>query len=757
MKLMSGNFFSDISDHFPNFMLLVNDKKRLKYNERPNIRLFTCKKKEKFGALLESIRWDKILYCKKDVNVGYDTFLSEIKRCYECCFPLTRLSRRGCRDKKWITKGLKVCSRRKNKLFKKWCATGKIVDQDKYLEYKKVYGKVAKQAETDYYDSEFDYKTNNIKQIWHNLNKLCSTKNKKAKSPTIITTLNYKEKEISTPADIANAMNEYFCTVGTDLVKKLPDRSVSYTKYLKSPIKNSIYCEPVTVLEVTNLINSLNVTKSSGPDNISPLLVKENCLFLCEPLAYLFNLSLEKGIVPSNLKTAKVVPIFKKGDVHTASNYRPISLLSIFNKLLERLVYKRMYNFLNKNQTLYEFQFGFRKNHSTSLALLEVVDNCYKQLDENNIILGIYLDLQKAFDTVDHSILLHKLYYYGIRGTTYDWLKSYLCNREQYTVVNNHQSSNGRVICGVPQGSVLGPLLFLIYVNDISQAVPGNKLKLFADDTNLFLYGKTLVDLENQANSCLSQLDLWFVANRLSLNIEKTCYTLFSPRNIPDSNCLLNITINNQPISKVTNCKYLGIVIDEKLKWDAHIESLYKKLIKYTGIFYKIRNVLPRSCLRKLYYALVHPHILYGIEIYANTSDSLLDKLYKLNNKILRILQFGKKETHVCDMYNVYNTLQIPHLRELQLLLFMHKYFYHRTSLPSVFHSYFMDNEEVHEHNTRQKKDLHIALVNSSFGQKCTAYCGSKMWNRLPDDIKAISSLTVFKIKVKKYLANRIS
>jgi len=321
--------------------------------------------------------------------------------------------------------------------------------------------------------------------------------------------------------------NNYFCIVGTNLVKQLPVTSAKFTDYLCSPISKSVFVEPVTANELYLIIKSLRCNKACGADNVSPRSVHDNAKLFCEPLVYLFNLSLLNGAVPDCLKIAKVVPVFKKGDSNLASNYRPISLLSIFSKLLEKLVYKLLYNFLINNNILYKHQFGFRKNHSTSMALIEAIDSCYNNLDKSNKIVGIYFDLQKTFDTVDHEILLHKLYYYGIRGIMYNWLKSYLYNRKQFTVVNSVSSNLGDVVCGVPQGSVLGPLLFLIYINDIYMSIPDEKLKLFADDTNLFISSPNLSDLEIKANLCLKQMECWFLANKLSHNTEKTCYTIF--------------------------------------------------------------------------------------------------------------------------------------------------------------------------------------------------------------------------------------
>jgi hypothetical protein len=209
-----------------------------------------------------------------------------------------------------------------------------------------------------------------------------------------------------------------------------------------------------------------------------------------------------------------------------------MSLLSIFEKLLEKVVYERLISFLIKHNVLNKSQFGFRKNHSTALALLEVLDNIYSKLDKHETVVGIFLDLQKAFDTVNHEILLYKLHSYGIRGVMHSWFASYLTNRLQFTSVDNVNSGLAMVTCGVPQGSVLGPLLFLIYMNDIVNTVPGNNVKLFADDTNLFVSGTDSCLLNQTANEYIQLLNDWLLANRLSLNLDKTCYMIFPAKKV---------------------------------------------------------------------------------------------------------------------------------------------------------------------------------------------------------------------------------
>ena len=232
----------------------------------------------------------------------------------------------------------------------------------------------------------------------------------------------------------------------------------------------------------------------------------------------------------------------------------------------------RLYSFLTKHTILYKYQFGFRAKYSTALALIEVLDNIYSKLDEQHFVLGIYLDLQKAFDTVNHEILLYKLYNYGIRGVAHDWIKSYLFNRQQCTVVNGSVSNLAKITCGVSQGSVLGPLLFLLYVNDIANAVPDLNVKLFADDTNLFVTNRDPVLLNNTANEDINNLNKWFIVNKFSLNVDKPCYMVFTPhRNDCKNN--FELLIGDVKIKRVKSCRYLGLNIDDELKWSEHISN----------------------------------------------------------------------------------------------------------------------------------------------------------------------------------------
>ena len=752
ITLKSGNILSDVTDHLPNYTLITS--KKVKSESRPYVRIFSPKNKLNFLKYLRACDWNQI-YQDDEVNTAYGKFLSFITSAFNSSFKFVKLSRKRSRDKPWITSALKKSSKIKNKLYKKWILTRNKDDECAYKRYKKVYTRVAAEAQDNHYREMFDIRNNSVKKLWNNLNIVCSFKHHKSKIN--ISNLVINGCKTNDNLEICNGLNDYFSTVGKKLVDELQciNRSVDsneFKQYCDRPVKNSMFVQPVTASELLQLTVKLKNGKAPGFDQIGPSLVKEIFPVICEPLLHIFNLSLSMGIVPDQLKIAKIIPVYKKGDHSSACNYRPISLLSVFDKLLEQIMYSRLISFLNVNNVLYGYQFGFRQNHSTTAALLEVLDNIYQNLDNHNKILGIYLDLQKAFDTVNHDILLYKLHNYGVRGRAYDWFKNYLTNRVQFTCVNNISSTVAEITCGVPQGSVLGPLLFLIYINDIANAVPNEKVRLFADDTNLFLARNTVPSVVDAANNTMLKLNNWFLANKLSLNTDKTCYMVFPP----DTSNSVKVYVNNVEIQKVTNCRYLGVVIDEDLKWTTHIEGVCNKLVKYTSIFYKLRDKLPGKILKNIYYAFVHPHILYSIEIYANTCLTYLDRLVKLNNKLLRILQNKPMKFLTDKLYLAYSTLTVPKLHTFQLLLFVHKVIHHPEKLPEVFQDYFEINNTFHFHHTRLTNDIHIFRVNTSFGKRALCYKIACMWNDLPAKFKCLKSTNLFKREIKMYLAHHL-
>ena len=312
---------------------------------------------------------------------------------------------------------------------------------------------------------------------------------------------------------------------------------------MNNPAQQSIYLYKITQKEILDQIKNLKESNSTGYDQISSKFIKLSKSILVPALEYIFNLVISEGEYPDSLKIAKVIPIFKSGDPNKTNNYRPISILCSINKILEKILHKRVSDYLEKFKLLYKYQYGFRKGHSTIQAITELADNIKLSMDDNRLTCGIFVDLSKAFDTVNHNILLAKLEHYGIRGNANKLFKSYLTNRKQFVQINEHQSSTQNISCGVPQGSVLGPLLFILFINDLSICCPTGAVRIFADDTSVYFSSSSLDELISMAQVIMEQLHKWFNANKLTLNASKSNFIIFrSPRmkinNIPEKNII---------------------------------------------------------------------------------------------------------------------------------------------------------------------------------------------------------------------------
>ena len=311
-------------------------------------------------------------------------------------------------------------------------------------------------------------------------------------------------------------------------------------------------------------------------------------------LKHIFNISLAKGVFPDELKIARVTPIFKKGNNTLVTNYRPISVLPCFSKLLERIMYNRLYKFLLENNILYQKQLGFQNAHSPEHAILQLVNQMTEAFSQGKYTLGIFLDLSKAFDTVNHNILLEKLKAYGIQSENLKWFRSYLSNRKQFILYDDFKTEVKIVKCDVPQGSILGPLLFLIFVNDLSNSAKVLDPVLFADDTNLFCSDNNIMTLFETANQELSKINNWFLANKLSLNVEKTKYILFhkciDQEDIPLKLPLLKL--NSNIIEGENSLKFLGVILNEHLTWKKHIQLIENKFSKNVGVLYKASKLI---------------------------------------------------------------------------------------------------------------------------------------------------------------------
>jgi hypothetical protein len=358
------------------------------------------------------------------------------------------------------------------------------------------------------------------------------------------------------------------------------------------------------------------------------------------------------GIFPDVLKIGKVTPVFKKGNPEILGNYRPVSTLPIFGKIFEKIIYTRIYNYAISQDILNGNQFGFRQSHSTCHAVNYSISLIQESLKNGKHLIGIFIDLSKAFDTIDHKILLKKLERYGIRGVAGSLIESYLSCRTQFTEVLKEKSDNLTIQYGVPQGSVLGPLLFLLYINDISRLSNLGVYVLFADDTNIFVEGQTAQEAYNKGNKLLACLRSYMILNKLHVNMTKCCYMHFKPKSAKtsDENQDLRLEIDSFVLKKCTETRFLGVIIDEQLNWDAHIKHLKRKLNYAIATLNRIMDSIPKHLHRNLYYTLFESHLSYCISVWGSAAQYRISSLWNIQKKCIRVL-FGDREAFL-DKYN---------------------------------------------------------------------------------------------------------
>ena len=443
------------------------------------------------------------------------------------------------------------------------------------------------------------------------------------------------------------------------------------------------------------------------------------------------------------MKIAKILPLHKGNSVLHEGNYRPISLLPIFSKIFERLIYNRLIDFIDEHNILSELQFGFQKNKSTEQAVSAILSSLNNAKNNKMSSYCVFLDFAKAFDTVNHTILLGKLAHYGIQGTSLTLLESYLSNRKQQVEINGTLSNPGIIKHGVPQGSVLGPLLFLLYINDISESSKVLKFFLFADDTTVYYADKFNKNTEELLNTELAKVSNWLAANKLSLNVKKSNFLHFHHGNNKKPN--INLKLNGVSVDEKQVTKYLGIFIDDKLNWKSHIEHVRAKMSKGTGMISKIRYYVDKTCLLNLFYSFVQSHANYNLLNWSCTNQSFLNPIELKLKAAIRLITFKGKYEHTKPLFSELKILPFSDLIKYKQGSFLWKISKGYTKPPV---------SKIFTINIYNNLRFNVPNPGSNFDKNQLVYSCAKYWNSLPLQLRKVSTLNAFNIGHKSLLLN---
>lgn len=560
-----------------------------------------------------------------------------------------------------------------------------------------------------------------------------------------IQTLKYDNGYITDEKIIAEKLNYYFINVAKHITMQPNSQfDASYFGLFRSVISNQFELGISTPEEIHTIIKGLKKNAATGIDDISIKFLLKYGHLLAEPLAVQINSMLTTGKFPNCLKTAKVIPIFKGGDCTDKSNYRPISILSSISKIFETVLKNRLDEFLAFNNILSPLQFGFQKNSSTLAACASLTDWLSLNLDKKKYVACTFIDLQKAFDCVDHNILIVKLKNLGLNDLQLNLFKSYLENRAQYVSVGLSTSSSMHITKGVPQGSILGPVLFNIYINDLTHINLTGRLQLFADDIALMHAADTEYDLKCCLESDMEKISEWLDHNRLKVNINKTKSILFANKNFPSD---FELKCRGLSLDTVDRYDYLGLIINKSFNWHDHIDHVKKKIIPYIFILKRLKKYFDKSVLLKIYYAHINSHLSYLSPIWSGSSAYKIKELDILNKKSIKIIQ-GFPIFYPTNMIYSLELLSLKCFFKIHLLTFIFKVINnvlkndHKIELVS----------DLHDHCTRSKSNLYLKFFRTDFSKNNCYQRGFKEFNNLPKSVKEISNFVLFKKKVKEYV-----
>ena len=611
-----------------------------------------------------------------------------------------------------------------------------------WREYKKLrnmYSKQLKINDKKDIDKKIENGRNDPKKLWTVMNSLI--KPEQNKQHIVV----FDNEEITEPMEIANRFNDYFVKSIAEINESIELESEPIElRMMESSTSKLNKFLPIGLQELRQIVFEL--PNKSAMDDISAKILQDSFDVIGEKLLFILNSSIVTGNVPDCLKKSVVIPIEKIANSNKCENMRPINMLSNIDKILEIIIKKQLVEYLEKNKKIIKEQSGFREKHSCESALIFLFQKWKETLDKKESVLAVFLDLKRAFETISRFELLKVVQRMGISGVALKWIKSYLENRTQCTKYNGVKSNNIMVDLGVPQGSVLGPILFIMYINDIKIILKNSHVNLFADDTVIYCSGQNIDDVVNKLNTDLFKLQKWLNYKKLKLNISKTKSMLITLKNDTFND---SIKVGEDIIESVSCLKYLGVMIDSRLNFNEHLDTIIKKISSKFGVIYRIRKSLSFFAKITLYQALIEPHFIYCSSVLFMSNQNKLQELQVLQNKFMRLLLGCDYMTRSNQMAIKLGWLKVKNKINYNVNLFVHKI--KCGYLPEYLKEFMIPGNSIHNYNTRGNSDIRIQSSRLTLSYNSVFSKGLTMYNNLPNEIKNETSIHIFKRKLNEY------
>ncbi|MCU7800562.1 MAG: reverse transcriptase family protein [gamma proteobacterium symbiont of Lucinoma myriamae] len=738
-----------ISDHYPVCFTRITSKKQVKRACHKSIK-YRCFKKFNEEAFLTNLSttMTNLNISQTDTDKNFSLWSSSVVAVLNKYAPMK--TKRVSRDTQpeWFNDNIKEAIKNRDFNHKKrnW-------QQYKYWRNKvKFY---IRQSKKDFFSKSITENKDNA-YIWKHVKNLQS----QTKDSSIPEELKVDSESYNDLQTIVNKLNSYFANISdrlktTNQVDNYNQNDLNKLKtFIETKVPNEVQFN-IPLMTMSGLINeikALDITKATGIDGLSPKILKSSVDILSVTLLKMINISIHTGLFPECLKIAKLRPIYKGGPDCDTSNYRPISILPVVSKIIEKHVTKHLFAYLNKYQILHKSQSGFRQKHSCNTALIKLIDKWLQCIDKGEVIGAIFFDLRKAFDVVDHDILMHKLSLYKFDKLSCDWIKSYLSNRQQCIIEKEIKSTMQIVKSGVPQGSVLGPVLFLLFINDLPLFTNDVFTDIYADDTTMHAADRNCKTVEKRLQNGANGFRTWCSSNKMYINLSKTTQMTIGTRQNLASSQSIELNIEEEIIQAVSKQKLLGIIIDKTLSWDNQIDAVCLNITRRITLLKLLSNYVDKTSLNQYYKSYILPIFDFGCMIWGRCSFSNVNRLVKLQKRAARIILRADFMTPSQTMFDELQWLSFPKRVQYHTSVMIYKALNNQT--PEYISELFIKTSDAHCRNLRSADNemLRIPKSRTAYLENSFAISGAKLWNTIPLSIRSLCSLNTFKEAIKRHL-----